>query len=183
MSIDTMSFILGGLLIAVALLGGGFEVRELKIPSVGRIGRLLSFIVGAAFIGLAVFFGLRENEEKLSADNPPAVVQENDDIETFAKTEWLTSAQYQRAFDKQVQDGFYPDIVNGRCENNSDQFHAKWKSIPLGARFISHHAMTKKSYERKASQYVSKGFTLEYLTKFKDCSGRVRYQATWLKGN
>ena len=53
MSIDTMAFILGGLLVAVALLGGGLEVRELKIPSVGRIGRLLCFIVGAVFIGLA----------------------------------------------------------------------------------------------------------------------------------
>ena len=55
MSIDTMSFIFGGLLIAVALIGSGFEVRELRIPPVYRINKLLSFLVGAVFIDLAIF--------------------------------------------------------------------------------------------------------------------------------
>ena len=97
------------------------------------------------------------------------------------RTDWLTSAQYQHAFDKSVRDGFYPDKVEGRCENDSEQFRAEWKGIPLGAGFVSHHAMTKESYETRNQEYVSTGYILESVGKFKDCSGTERYQATWLK--
>jgi hypothetical protein len=181
MSIDTMAFILGGLLVAVALLGGGLEVRELKIPSVGRISRLLCFIVGAVFIGLAVFLNPHEKETDPSADNTTSVVPQPVKVKDSEKGEWLTAAQYQQAFDKHVQEGFYPDKVEGRCESGSEQFHVEWKGIPLGVGFFSHHAVTKEFYERKNQEYVSKGYSLESLNKFKDCSGRDRYQATWFK--
>jgi hypothetical protein len=59
MSIDVISFILGGALVAVGLLGGGIEVRELKIPPVGRTTRVLSFLGGLAFVGFAIFMSLR----------------------------------------------------------------------------------------------------------------------------
>jgi hypothetical protein len=55
MSIEAMSFILGGLLVAVGLLGGGIEIRELKVPAISQISRVLSFIVGIVFIGLTLF--------------------------------------------------------------------------------------------------------------------------------
>jgi hypothetical protein len=57
MSIELLSFILGGSLVAIGLLGGGIEVRELKIPAVGWMPRLFSFVAGLAFVGLAVFLG------------------------------------------------------------------------------------------------------------------------------
>ena len=53
-----MSFILGGLLIAVGLFGGGIEVREIKIPPVGQTVRGVSLVVGLAFVGLAVLLSL-----------------------------------------------------------------------------------------------------------------------------
>ena len=181
MSIMTMSFILGGLLIAVALLGGGIEVRELKIPSVGRISRLLSFIVGAVFIGLAIFLTLRGNDNQSSGDNADSSKSQPVKGEFSVKEEWMTAAQYQQAFNKRAREGFYPEKVEGRCEGSSEQFHVEWKGIPLGARFVSHHAITKERYERKNQEYVSKGYSLESLNKFKDCSGQDRYQATWFK--
>jgi len=182
MSIDTMAFILGGLLVAVALLGGGLEVRELKIPSVGRIGRLLCFIVGAVFIGLAVFLDFHEKEKPLSASKASSTTAQPAKVErSEQKAEWLTAAQYQQAFNKRVRDGFYPSKIQGRCESGSEQFHAAWKPIPLGTGFISHHGLPKESYERRNQAYVSKGYTLEALDKFKDCSNIDRYQATWAK--
>ncbi len=183
MSIDTMSFILGALLVAVALLGGGIEVRELKIPSVGRSSRLLSFIGGIVFIGLAIFLQPRQNEKHSSAGNPTSVVQQPVKAEGSEKAEWLTAAQYQQAFDKHVQEGFYPDKVEAKCENGYEQFHVEWKGRPLGAGFFSHHGITKEFYESKNQEYVSNGYSLESLNKFKDCSGRDRYQATWFKRN
>lgn len=183
MSIDTMSFILGGLLVAVALLGGGIEVRELKIPSVGRTGRLLSFIVGAGFIGLAIFLTLRENEKRLTVGNTTTVAPDPVKVETRGEAEWLTSAQYQQAFNRKVREGFYPDKVEAKCESGYEQFHVEWKGRPLGADFFSHHGVTKEFYESINQKYVSNGYSLESLNKFKDCSGRDRYQATWFKRN
>jgi len=58
-------------------------------------------------------------------------------------SEWMTSQQYQQAFDRHLQEGFYPDKVEGRCVSDSEQFRVEWKGIPLGAAFFSHHAITK----------------------------------------
>lgn len=55
MSIQLLSFIFGGFLIGIALLGGGIEVREIKIPPLARTGRVLSFCGGIAFLALAIF--------------------------------------------------------------------------------------------------------------------------------
>ena len=99
------------------------------------------------------------------------------------QTEWLTSAQYQQAFDKQARDGFYPKRIEGRCENGSKQFRARWAGVPLAVSFYSHHGMKKEFYEGKNLQYASLGYSLESVDKFVDCSGTERYQATWLKTN
>jgi hypothetical protein len=75
MSIDVLAFILGGLLVAVGLLGGGIEIRELKIPPVGRIPRALSFFAGLGFVGLAVLLSTHQIKR------PPVVPNEGPRIE------------------------------------------------------------------------------------------------------
>jgi hypothetical protein len=57
-----MSFILGGILIAAALFGGGLEIKELKLPQIGAIARFLSSAVGVAFVGLALYLHLKVPE-------------------------------------------------------------------------------------------------------------------------
>jgi hypothetical protein len=54
-SLETMSFILGGILVGAGLFGGGLELKELKLPQIGPIPRVLSAVVGAVFVGLAIF--------------------------------------------------------------------------------------------------------------------------------
>ena len=39
-------------MIVVGILGGGFEVKELKIPQVAGAARILSLIVGIALLGV-----------------------------------------------------------------------------------------------------------------------------------
>jgi hypothetical protein len=74
MSIELLSFVLGGFLVAVGLLGGGIEVRELKVPSVGRITRVLSFAAGLAFVGLAVFLGPGQVKQSAAVNAEPAAL-------------------------------------------------------------------------------------------------------------
>ena len=96
--------------------------------------------------------------------------------------EWMTAQQYQETFDKQVQDGFYPHKVEGRCASGREQFHVEWKGFPLGSEgFIAHHAATREFYEQKNQEYISMGFSLESLNSFKDCEGNNLYQANWFK--
>lgn len=68
MSIELIVFALGALLLLTGIIGGGFEIRELKIPPVGRVARVFSTVVGAALIMLGV--GL---VAKSSVENPTNV--------------------------------------------------------------------------------------------------------------
>jgi hypothetical protein len=52
MSIELLAFFFGILLLFVAIVGGGFEVRELKVPRVGRIARMVSAVAGVLFLTL-----------------------------------------------------------------------------------------------------------------------------------
>jgi hypothetical protein len=46
MTLQSMSFIFGAILLAVAILGGGFEIKEIKVSNVGIGVRALAGIVG-----------------------------------------------------------------------------------------------------------------------------------------
>jgi hypothetical protein len=55
-NIVTITFLVGLALIVTAIFGGGLEVKEVKIPSMGLSNRVLSFAVGALLTGLCVFY-------------------------------------------------------------------------------------------------------------------------------
>jgi hypothetical protein len=52
MSLQTMAFFFGLLMLAVAFLGGGFEVKEVKISNATPTVRLLAGVAGVAFCRL-----------------------------------------------------------------------------------------------------------------------------------
>ena len=54
MNEHTLAFIFGALLLLIGILGGGFEVKELKLPKVGWSIRLISSILGAFFIAIGL---------------------------------------------------------------------------------------------------------------------------------
>ena len=53
MTLQAMSFIFGALLLAVAILGGGFEIKDIKVPNVTPSVRIIAGIVGTIFVGLS----------------------------------------------------------------------------------------------------------------------------------
>jgi hypothetical protein len=52
MTLQAMSFIFGALLLAVGILGGGFEVKEIKVSNVTTGGRILAAVAGLVFVVL-----------------------------------------------------------------------------------------------------------------------------------
>jgi len=46
MKLNLIAFLFGAILLAVAILGGGFELKELKVPKVSWFPRLISAFVG-----------------------------------------------------------------------------------------------------------------------------------------
>jgi PAN domain-containing protein len=52
MSLQAMSFIFGALMLAVGILGGGFEVKEIKISNVTTTVRIFAVLIGMVFVGL-----------------------------------------------------------------------------------------------------------------------------------
>ena|SRR5258708_7040160 len=54
MSILTLTFLVGLALIVVAIVGGGIEIKEVKIPTLPVVPRTLSFIVGCTLLAVCV---------------------------------------------------------------------------------------------------------------------------------
>jgi hypothetical protein len=78
MTLQSMSFIFGAILLAVAILGGGFEIKEIKVSNVSIGVRIVAGIVGLFFIGLTFWqepSALTESESApaSSGTRPPPV--------------------------------------------------------------------------------------------------------------
>jgi hypothetical protein len=54
MTVQMALLLIGGGLLLIAIIGGGFEVHEIKIPRVERIPRMISAAVGIIFVTLAL---------------------------------------------------------------------------------------------------------------------------------
>lgn len=70
MSVNALAFVFGAFLVLTAILGGGFEIKELKVPKVGWAPRFLATIAGVAFIVLGV--GMSVEHGPQAADAKPA---------------------------------------------------------------------------------------------------------------
>lgn len=57
MTLQTMPFIFGALLLAVGILGGGFEVKEIKISNASTSVRMLASLVGLVFMVVGLDYG------------------------------------------------------------------------------------------------------------------------------
>lgn len=54
MSIEIVSFAVGSVLVLIGILGGGFEVKEIKIPKVGMGVRIVALLAGGLFVCLGI---------------------------------------------------------------------------------------------------------------------------------
>jgi hypothetical protein len=68
MTLQTMSFMFGALLLAVGILGGGFEVKEVKVSNASMGVRIIAGIAGLLFIGLGFW---QQLSDVLPRTGPP----------------------------------------------------------------------------------------------------------------
>lgn len=71
-SIVSITFLVGLALIVIAILGGGIEVKEIKIPALGIFPRVLSFVTGIAILALCVFWPTIFSGFEPEGQNPSA---------------------------------------------------------------------------------------------------------------
>jgi hypothetical protein len=92
MSIELLAFVFGILLLFVAIVGGGFELRELKVPRVGKVARVVSALLGVLFL-MVGFSGstmepigqapaqAKTNETPVTTPAPPAPPEPADPVD------------------------------------------------------------------------------------------------------
>lgn len=81
MSLDTMAFVLGGLLIAAGVFGGGLEVKELKLPQIVGTVRLVAVVLGAVFVVMALAINQKWIEQG-GESNQPSPTESSKTFET-----------------------------------------------------------------------------------------------------
>src|ERR1700730_18006366 len=64
MTIQTLLLLFGALLLLIAIVGGGLEVKELKIPKVENTPRIIAAVGGIVFILMAINYNAITIEEK-----------------------------------------------------------------------------------------------------------------------
>jgi hypothetical protein len=72
MELKILTFILGSILLLIGIFGGGFQVKELKIPQIGKFSRFLATSLGIFFIVLSL--GLDEPRvqgTRATSSSPP----------------------------------------------------------------------------------------------------------------
>lgn len=87
MSPELLLFAVGGLLLITGLVGGGFEMRELKIPRVGRFARVLAAGAGGACIMLGIGLATVEPE---AVGKSPATFRIRDELGPNQLSEQVT---------------------------------------------------------------------------------------------
>jgi len=172
---------LGALFIAISLLGGGIELRELKIPQVGKVSRILSCFMGFGFIGLAIYFSQTPSFPNENTTVEPKMVKE----ESSEVAEWMTLAEYEQKWAVENKNGYYLDKINGRCDSDSgsELFRAEWKPRPLNTVVRTNIHMDSGTYESHNDNNISEGYYVKSTNIFKACSGDDMYQAIWFKKN
>jgi hypothetical protein len=206
LSVDVVAFAVGVFFVGVAILGGGVEIRELKIPALNRTGRALFFLAGLACILVSLYLSVYINAAKTAAvaNNPAQTAPAQFALSPTAPTPsvpvqakmveaklapaneesantWLTVHELHEQLTAKVKEGLYPATIMGKCDGESEKFQLQWKERPLGLAFETDSHLTKEQYDAKSQKYTNDGYSLDFMHSFKDCSGHERYQAQWVK--
>jgi hypothetical protein len=82
MELKILTFILGSILLLIGIFGGGFQVKELKIPQIGKFSRFLATSLGIFFIVLSL--GLDEPRvQGTRATSPSPSQSSSSDVNIF----------------------------------------------------------------------------------------------------
>lgn len=104
MDLPTISFLFGAILVAVAILGGGFEIKEIKVPQVRGVTRIVAAFVGLLFLSIGIKDEIVEGSDKLLSQTPPPHSEQRPERMSPESETWL------------VQFGVFKDRPNAEIE-------------------------------------------------------------------
>ena len=127
MTLQTMSFIFGALLLAVAILGGALEVREIKVSNVTKNGRILAGVVGLVFVALGFWQPISSTIPDIPARSPATPI---------APTATMSEREHDK--DRYGGDYLFYDINTDHIEDcegacKADPKCAAWTYVKPGA--------------------------------------------------
>jgi hypothetical protein len=104
--------------------------------------------------------------------------------EKRASVQWiarhgLTSAQYQAAFDQQLQNGFRLEMVSGYAVGNDARYAAIWRKQPSPP-WAARHGLTSQQYQEAFDQLTGQGFHPVQVSGYK-VGPQTLYAAIWEK--
>ena len=97
-------------------------------------------------------------------------------------TSWMSAADYQKEFNRQVQLKNYPEEVEGRCDSTSPQYRGLFKYKPSDLSFWSHHGLNGNRFNERDQELINKGYQRVWHQEF-ECSGKTLHQGIWIKRN
>jgi hypothetical protein len=194
MTAETFLVLIGAVFLLIGVVGGGFEAKEIKVPKVGLVPRVMCSMIGVALI--IIGSGLYEVSNKKSpmpdkgaptpggtipkSTQPSESTAEPDPHSRFSS--WMSSSAYHNEFEQQRTRRFYPSRVEGANRGGQMQFRAVFEEFPTPPfSFGSYHGVTRDFYEKKHSELTKDGYVQVSLQMFIDQSGIERYQVTWVK--
>ena len=99
-------------------------------------------------------------------------------------TPWLSSADYQAAFDRHKNLGRYPEDVQARMNDGHEQYRARFLLFPQNSfRYYSYSRMSAAFLAGKEQELAQQGFRLTFKNQFQDLDNVTRYQGTWVRLN
>jgi hypothetical protein len=96
---------------------------------------------------------------------------------------WLNAAQLDQELGRWRRTWIFPRRVVGQCHNNIEWYRVEWKVLDEGQRYYAYYGIPQETYERYGQDLLRRGYSLDSMTQFRDCSGKDRFQATWSATN
>ncbi|PLB47472.1 hypothetical protein P170DRAFT_437326 [Aspergillus steynii IBT 23096] len=93
----------------------------------------------------------------------------------------MTSEQYQKKFDKYLNQGYHVVQVNGYTVNGKDYYAAVWDKSPVGP-WASRHGMSTEWMQKHFDAYVEKGYRMTHVSGY-EADQEARYAAVWEKSD
>ena len=107
----------------------------------------------------------------------PSIAAENRYI-----TDWMSSSQFQSAFNRMTDNRFYTHYVEGRTVDGAIQYRGEFRPIFKNLKhWYSYYGMSDEIYVKRKAAFEAKGFQEIYHTSFLDLGGLRVHQSCWIE--
>ncbi len=162
MSLEIVSFIFGGLLILLGILGGDFELKEFKVPQIKGFTRLMCLAGGSFFI----FLGIALEFKDYPGSAPQSSNKENSRLVYFTIRNQLGEAQISEQVRVIIDDKPVGSITVSSVHPSSEISIA----IPQEGRYSYQLSVTAYFLDEKGNPFEYSGLGSGYINVY---SGKV----------